>query len=174
LEELETDRLRTQDQKAPYRIETGTLNHASLAGVKAAVEYIASLGKGRTFRDSIKSAMTRVASHEHELALQLYEGLRAIPGVTLYGPSMESPQRAPTISFVIQGLSPERAARSLGEKGLLVWDGDFYAVRPAEILNVAESGGWIRVGMSLYNTAEEVNRLLSEVAGLAAKGLQAR
>jgi cysteine desulfurase family protein (TIGR01976 family) len=172
LDELETDRLRTQDPSSPYRIETGTLNHAAVAGVKAAIEYLASLGTGETLRDRIASAMDRVASHEHSLALRLYEGLKKTPGVTVFGPSFDSVQRAPTISFIVAGSSPKETARHLGEKGLLVWDGDFYAARPAEILNVAKTGGWVRVGMSLYNTLQEVERLLEEVAGLAAEGLR--
>jgi len=169
LNELETDRLRTQDSRAPYRIETGTLNHAAVAGVKAAVEYIASLGNGDSLRGSIESAMNRIATYEHNLALLLYEGLQRISGVKVYGPAVTSKKRAPTVSFVVAGASPRETALRLGEKGLLVWDGDFYAVRPAEILNVAETGGWVRVGMSLYNTPQEVERLLESVAELAAK-----
>jgi cysteine desulfurase family protein (TIGR01976 family) len=167
LNELDTDRLRTQDSSAPYRIETGTLNHAALAGVKAAVEYIASLGNEESLRGSIEAAMKRIAAHEHDLALLFYEGLQRISGVEIYGPAVTSERRAPTVSFVISGVSPRETAMRLGEKGLLVWDGDFYAVRPAEILKVADTGGWVRVGMSLYNTPQEVERLLESIAELA-------
>jgi cysteine desulfurase family protein (TIGR01976 family) len=172
LDQIETDRLRTQDKRAPYRIETGTLNHAALAGVKAAIEYVASLGSGESFRDLIESAMERIALHEHDLFCLLYEGLKRTPGVTVFGPSIGCEPRAPTVSFVVEGFSPEEVARRLGEKSLLVWDGDFYAVRPAEILNVAKTGGWVRAGMSLYNTRKEVERLLREVSELAEAGYQ--
>lgn len=171
LDGLETDRLRTQDPRPPYRIETGTLNHAAVVGVKAAIEYVAALGDGEGPRERIESAMNRLASHEHSLASRFYNGLKVISGVTIYGPAVDMELRAPTISFVLSGISPEETARRLGEKGLLVWDGDFYAVRPAELLNVAETGGWVRVGMSLYNTSEEVDRLLDEVAAIAAEGI---
>jgi len=57
LESLDLDRLRTQDQRAPSRIETGTLNHAALAGVTAAIEYIASFGDGAGLRERIVAAM---------------------------------------------------------------------------------------------------------------------
>src|SRR5947199_2536111 len=46
LEQLPTERLRTQEEEAPWRFEMGTLNHAALAGVKAAVEYLSSWGEG--------------------------------------------------------------------------------------------------------------------------------
>jgi len=170
LDKLETDRLRTQDAGPPWRIETGTLNHAAIAGVKAAIEYLASLGSGETLRECLVSTMDAVAAHEHGLAVHLYEGLKKMPGVTLYGPPVDEAQRAPTISFVVEGVSPEETARYLGEKALLVWDGDFYAVRPAEILEVANTGGWVRAGMSLYNTLQEVERLLKEVASLMEQG----
>jgi len=60
LDELKADRLRTQTQHSPYIIETGTLNHAALAGVKAAVEYIASFGTGSDFRTNVVTAMQRI------------------------------------------------------------------------------------------------------------------
>jgi selenocysteine lyase/cysteine desulfurase len=49
-----------------------------------------------------------------------------------------------------------------------VWDGHFYAVRPIEVLGLADRGGVIRVGMSMYNTHQEVERLLDALARLAA------
>jgi selenocysteine lyase/cysteine desulfurase len=167
LEQLETDRLRTQSDLAPYRIETGTLNHAAIVGIKAAVEYIASLGVGSTFRSRIVSAMDRLSAYEYDLAKHIYEGLGQIPGVVLYGPGFNEVRRAPTVSFVVKGKRPSDVARQLGKSGLLVWDGDFYAIRATEVLGVAETGGWIRVGMSLYNTLAEAEHLLHQVARLA-------
>ena len=79
LERLETDRLRTQDQRAPYRIETGTLNHAAIAGVNAAVDYIAALGNGADLRSRIVDGMHRLGVHERALGTMLYQGLKEIP-----------------------------------------------------------------------------------------------
>jgi len=101
LDLLQTDCLRTQLQQAPYKIETGTLNHASLAGVKAAIEYIASLGHGGGKRLQIVSAMEAIADYEHGVAKILYEGLGNINGVTRYGPSLDVDLRTPTISFTM-------------------------------------------------------------------------
>src|SRR5262245_35419229 len=95
LETLNPDRLRTQDQEAPYRIETGTLNHAALAGVKAAIEYIASWGTGASLRQRIISAMREISAYEHELGTYYYENVRSIPGVAVHGPDFSGP-RAPT------------------------------------------------------------------------------
>ena len=67
LDRLETDRLRTQNQRAPYRIETGTLNHAAIAGVGAAIEYIATLGDGDDLRSKIVDGMRSIGAHERSV-----------------------------------------------------------------------------------------------------------
>jgi len=165
LERLEPDRLRTQDQEAPYRIETGTLNHAALMGVRAAVEYIASWGEGASLRERSVAAMDGIAAYEHELGAYYCENARQIPGVTVWGPDF-SGLRAPTVSISIDGVRPSEAARALGERGLQLWDGHFYALRPIEALGLAEQGGVLRAGIVMYNTREEVDRLLEGVEAL--------
>ncbi|MFI5165112.1 MAG: cysteine desulfurase-like protein [Thermoanaerobaculales bacterium] len=167
LDRLEPDRLRTQEQAAPYRIETGTANHAAIAGVKAAIDYIASWGTGTSLRDRLVSAMAAIAVWEHELARRYCDGLRAIPGVTVWGPDFASPRRAPTVSITIDGTAAEEAARRLGEEGILVWNGHFYAVRAIEVLGLAARGGILRAGMSMYTTPAEVVRLLTGIAEIA-------
>jgi cysteine desulfurase family protein (TIGR01976 family) len=167
LEKLEPDRLRTQDQTAPERFETGTLNHAALAGVKAAIEYMAAWGDGATLRERIVSAVSSIAAHEHALASRYDETVRYIPGVRRWGVGFEEGPRAPTVSITIEGVTAEAAARRLGDQGVLVWDGNFYALRPIEVLGLVDRGGVLRAGFSMYNTAEEVDRLLTGVAEIA-------
>jgi cysteine desulfurase family protein (TIGR01976 family) len=166
LAKLRTDKLRTQDDEAPFRIETGTLNHAAIAGVKAAIEYIASWGRGGTLRQRLASAMEAIREYEHGLASLYWENVRGFPGVITWGQDFSSPRRAPTVSITIAGARPLEAARALGEKGILVWDGDFYAARAIEALGLAEQGGVLRTGISMYNTREEVERLLEGVETL--------
>ncbi len=167
LEKLEPDRLRTQEQTAPERFETGTLNHAALAGVKAAIDYIAAWGDGATLRERIVSAVSSIAEHEHALARRYDEKVRHIPGVRRWGVGFEEGPRAPTVSITIEGVTAEAAARHLGDQGVLVWDGNFYALRPIEVLGLADRGGVLRAGFSMYNTADEVDRLLTGVAEIA-------
>ena len=163
LERLPAERLRTQEEEAPWRFEMGTLNHAALAGVKATVEYLAAWGEGETLRQRIVSAMDGIAAYEHGLGTYYYNEARRIPGVTVWGPDFSGP-RAPTVSITIDGVHPNEAARRLGEKGLQVWDGNFYALRPVEALGLAEKGGLIRTGIVMYNTRQEVDRLLEAIA----------
>jgi len=163
LAELKTDVLRTQMQEPPYLIETGTLNHAALAGVKAAVDFIASWGTGTTLRQKIVSAMQQIGEHEHELGKLYYENVRSINGVTVWGPDFSDKNRAPTISITIKNITATEAAKKLGERGILVWNGDFYAVKAVEVFGLVEQGGLIRTGMLMYNTKEEVERLIAGV-----------
>jgi cysteine desulfurase family protein (TIGR01976 family) len=162
LESLPVDRLRTQEEEAPFRIETGTLNHAALVGVKAAVEYIASWGSGGTPRERIVSAMEGIAAYEHGLGSYYHENVRRIPGVTVWGTDFSGP-RAPTVSITIDGVRAIDAARALGERGIQVWDGHFYAIRPIEALGLIDRGGVLRAGFMMYNTREEIDRLLAGV-----------
>jgi cysteine desulfurase family protein (TIGR01976 family) len=166
LDRLPTDRLRVQDEEGPSRIEMGTLNHAALIGVKAAVEYIASWGDGGSLRERIVSAMDSIAAWEHEVGAYYHDNARRIPGVTVWGPDFSGP-RAPTVSITLDGVHAQEAARALGRRGIQVWDGHFYAIRPIEVLGLLERGGVLRTGIAMYNTREEVDRLLEGIGELA-------
>ncbi len=172
LEQLQTDRLRTQDPRAPHRIETGTLNHAAIVGASAAVECLASLGRGHARRERLIAAFQRIFGHEWLLAEKLYRGLQQIAGIQTFGPDFEKScpkdkpdkwivtDRAPTVSFTVEGMTARQVAEKLGRQGIQVWDGDFYAARAVEVLGLAERGGLVRAGMAIYNQPEEVDRLL--------------
>jgi cysteine desulfurase family protein (TIGR01976 family) len=167
LNQLEPDRLRTQDQIAPYKIETGTLNHAAIVGIKAAIEYIASLTSGSDLRTKIVSSMKLIGQHERALASTFYEGLASIDGITIYGQPFGSSLRAPTVSFTVRSNTAEEVCTRLAERGFCTWDGHFYALRAIEVLGLLERGGVTRVGISMYNTMEEVTNLLDEVKHIA-------
>ena len=167
LDELSTERLSTQDEEAPYRIETGTLNHAAIAGVKAAIEYLASWGDGGTLRERLVDAMTGLEARERALAGRYLDEVRQVPGVTVWGPDFAATRRAPTVSITIAAVHPTEAARRLGERGVCVWDGHFYAARAIEVLGLADAGGVIRAGMAMYVTHDDVDRLLDGVRALA-------
>jgi cysteine desulfurase family protein (TIGR01976 family) len=168
LDRMPTDRLRTAGQTAPFSIETGTLNHAAIAGVDAAVKFLASMGRGGTLREQLISAFDTIARHEHALAGSLYAGLKKIEGVTLVGQDFSSPRRTPTVSFTMEGRTPEQVCQRLAEKNICAWDGHFYAIRAIEVLGLLEKGGVTRLGISLYNTREEIDRVLAEIRAVAA------
>jgi cysteine desulfurase family protein (TIGR01976 family) len=168
LDRLPTDRLSVQDPAAPYRIETGTLNSAAIDGVRAAVEYIASWGSGAGLRERIVDAMTHIAAYEHGLAKIYHDTVRGIRGVRVWGPDFaEGRVRAPTVSITLGKVTAAEATKALGDQGICVWDGDFYASRPVQVLGLAEGGGLLRTGVSMYNTRDELNRLLAGIEQLS-------
>ena len=172
LDELPTDKLIPQEDAAPHRIETGTLNHAAIAGVRAAIEYIASWGSGADLRARLVSAMAGITAYEHSLAERYWRQVREIPGVTVRGPGFDQAagaggRRAPTVSITVEETTPAALATALGARGILVWDGDFYAVRLIEVLGLAERGGVLRTGLSMYNTADEIDRLVESLRELS-------
>lgn len=169
LSQIPVDRLRVQEQHGPYIIETGTLNHAAMAGVSAAIEFIASIGTGSTLRSQLENAFEKIRAHEFSLAKTLWSRLKNNPRIELYGQDFESPMRAPTISFSVDGMTAEAVTRSLGMHGIFAWDGHFYALRAAEVLNVLDKGGVVRMGMVAYNTIEEVERVIARIDDIVRK-----
>ena len=167
LDRLPTDCLRTQDQNAPYKIETGTLNHAALAGVKAAVDYIASLSNEGNLRNCLVRSIKLIADYEHQLSEKLYKGLKRINRITVYGPSLIKDKHTPTISFLMEGIKAADVCSYLAEKAICTWDGHYYAIRAIEVLGLMKRGGLTRIGMSMYNTDQEIDRLLDALNTLS-------
>ena len=166
LDNLPTDRLSVQDPQAPYRIETGTLNHAAIDGARAAVQYLAGWGTGASLRARIVDAMSSIAAYEHELAKGYYEAVRRLPGVRVWGPDFSRRARAPTVSITLDSMTASQAAAALGAQGICVWDGNFYAARAVELLGLEQRGGLLRTGFSLYSTEAESQLLLAALAEL--------
>lgn len=178
-DQIDALRLRTQEPTPPDKFETGTLNHEGIAGTAAAVDFIAEMGRrhldmvggalpaglGGRRRDVVAGMLANEA-YEQPLARYLAAELADTKGVTLYGPPAGHP-RTSTVSFTVEGSTAMEVARTLGERGLFVWDGHFYAVRLVERLGLIERGGLVRVGLCPYTTREEIDRLIAAVRGLA-------
>ncbi len=151
----------------PERWETGTQSFEALAGVAAAVDYLASLGTGDSRRDRLQSAFAAIGSHEADLATRFLRGIAEMPRVRLYGitDTDRLDQRVATFAFAVEGLAPRLVAERLGEQGVFVWDGNYYAVGVMERLGKANQG-LVRVGFVHYNTAAEVDRALAALDAL--------
>lgn len=167
LDTIPTDRLITQEQSAPYSIETGTLNHAAIAGVTAAIEYLASFGSGADRRTRLVSAMEALARHERSLAERYAREAASIPGVTVWGPPFGDELRAPTVSITVERATAREVTEELAARGIAAWDGDFYARRAVQILGLADRGGLVRAGMAMYTRETDVDRLLEAVREVA-------
>ncbi|MDZ7288326.1 MAG: cysteine desulfurase-like protein [candidate division KSB1 bacterium] len=174
LEKLPAYKVRPQEDTPPDKFETGTLNHEGIAGTIAAIEYLADIGKDHapllpqnfnTFQGrqrDLKRAMHVIQSHENQLSRHLVAKLKTLPGVKIYGitDTKNFGHRTPTFAIRLPGLTPQEIARRLGEQGIFVWDGNFYALEVTTRLGVEEMGGVVRIGMVHYNTTEEIDRLI--------------
>jgi cysteine desulfurase family protein (TIGR01976 family) len=156
-ESLPADRVRPSSETPPgHRFETGTQPHEAVAGATAAIEYLRSLGDG-----SLDTAFERIQAHEDALSRRF---LDALPQrVELYG-LRTSEGRTPTFCMRLEGETPRQTAERLGQRGLYVWDGDYYALEPMRALGLADSGGALRAGFLHYTDEDEVDRLLDALA----------
>lgn len=160
---LDVPKLAAAPETAPERLETGTQNHEGIVGAAAAVEFLASLGRGDTRRARLGGAFTQLHGRGQALLSRLWEGLQAIDGVTLYGPTPGSP-RTPTVAFTVKGRSPDAVAQQLANRGVFVSSGDFYATTVVERLGLRD--GLVRAGCACYTTEEEADRLVEGVRGI--------
>src|SRR6185437_15546704 len=98
--------------------------------------------------ESIQAAYRAIQKHEREIMKRMLSGLREIRDLRLYGISDPAriELRCPTFAVRMEGHTPLELATSLGEQGVLTWDGNYYAINVTERLGVEESGGFLRVG----------------------------
>ena len=164
LDSLDFPKLIPAPDSAPERAETGTQNHEGIAGAAAAVDFLASLAPGPTRRERLHAALRQLHQRSGALITQLWNGLREIERVRLYGPPSGA-ARTPTIAFTVNGVTSMEVAEKLAERGVFLSHGDFYAMTVVERLGQAPHG-LVRAGCACYTTPEEVDRLLAGVRGL--------
>ena len=195
LQEWQPYKLRPAPDEIPASWETGTQNHEGLAGLVAAVDYLAGVGRdfgatgatdvieangatespetGATSttgvrRREILAAFDAIQDHERELSLRFLAGLAHMPRVRLWG--IDDPARAvertPTFAIRVADQHPAETAEKLGRRGILVWDGHYYAITVMERLGLLDGGGAVRVGFCHYHSAQDVDRVLTELDAL--------
>lgn len=180
LARLHPYKVRPSSDVVPDRWETGTKNHEGLAGITAAIDYLAELGRrvapAATRRAALVQAMEAIQTYERGLSQKLIAGLLAIPELTFYGISDPArfAWRTPTVAVRMARRTPRELAKRLGERGIFCWDGNYYAINLTERLGVEADGGMLRIGLVHYNTAEEIDRLLEALQETRSWGLGIR
>ena len=146
---------------------TGTQNFEGIAGTKSAIDYLVDLGRqidpsSAALRDSLRTAYAAIGNYERYLVSALLKGLEAIPEINILGLTDRNRlnERTPTVSFTHNRLSAIEIADRLGQLGLFVGHGNFYALQVTEAFGL-EPQGVVRVGLMHYNTLSEVERLLA-------------
>jgi selenocysteine lyase/cysteine desulfurase len=170
-EELAAYKVRPATNTLPGKWMTGTQSHELIAGALAAVDYLAMLGRqlatSSTRRAALEVAYEHIGRYEQELGDYLLQGLLQIPEVRVWGITDRNRwhERFATFSITHSQLSPAEVAQKLGEQGLFVWNGNYYALNLSETLG-REPEGMVRIGLVHYNTTSEVDRLLQALRQL--------
>lgn len=183
LDGLRAFKVRPAPKDPPGKFETGTGNFEGMAGVLGALEYLAWLGRtfGSRFSPAsaggvsdrapqLKQGMAAIREYEFTLSQALLDVLEETPGVRIFGITDRQSLhwRVPTVSFTLKGLAPRQVAERLGEAGINVWDGNYYALAVTQRLGLEEYGGMVRVGPVHYNTVEEIHRFAVALQAIAA------
>lgn len=175
-------KVRPAPDEPPGKFETGTQNHEGIAGVLAAINYLAEIGQryGAAYAEAwlglsdrrfyLKTGMSVLRAYDHVLSEALLDVLEAIPDIRIHGITDRAhlDARVPTVSFTWRGRHPREIAALLGAQGIFVWHGNYYALAVTQRLGVESEGGMVRVGAVHYNTVEEIHRLgeaLERIAG---------
>ncbi len=164
LERVRPAKLRPASDEVPDRFERGTPAFELLAGITAAVNWLAGLTDASgSRRDRLVAVLGAVEEYLAGLLRHALDGLTAIDGVrVLPAPA----RRTSTLSFVVAGRTPLAVAEHLASRRVSVWDGDNYAYELMGRFGLRDSGGAVRASLVLYNTAADVDRLLTAVAEL--------
>jgi selenocysteine lyase/cysteine desulfurase len=168
LQGLDVPKVQPAPEVPPERWETGTQNHEGIVGAAAAVEFLASLGEGRTSRERLQASYHALHALGESSLRRLWEGLGAITGMTLFGPPPSEP-RTPTLSFTLREMPAAEVCRHLAAKGLFASHGDFYATTAVARLG-QDKDGLVRIGCACYTTEDEIARLIEAVRDIAAHG----
>ena len=163
---LEPRKLVPSPDRGPERFERGTASFEQLAGVTAAVDWIAGLTDAAgSRRQRVLAAMGVIERYLDELAAFARDRLAGIDGVRILGAARN---RTSTISFTVRGVSPADVAAACNSAGVNVWDGDNYAYELMQRFGLGDSGGAVRASLVLYNDRSDVQRLVDAVARVAA------
>ncbi|WP_201258140.1 cysteine desulfurase-like protein [Piscirickettsia litoralis] len=152
----------------PAKFETGTQSFEGLAGMVAAIDYLAGLGTGSSRRQQLVSGFETLRAYENQLAEYFFKGLENFTGYKLYGLTKLSDvsERTPTFALTFDQASPAKIAEALGKAGICVWHGLFYAELLGKATGLDQQGGVLRIGLTHYNSYEEIDMLFEELASI--------
>lgn len=176
LEKLPTFREDFIPNTPPLKIEAGTFVYENVAGMNAAIEYLAELGgpaieneSSTSRRERLVKAMQTIREYEGKLSAELLSGAGAIKGAVVYG--IRNPkairQRGPTLCFNLEDIPPATVVTKLAARGIAVRDGHMYSPRLMKRLGLSPESGAVRASLVHYNTHEEVIRFVTALEEIA-------
>lgn len=162
----------------PEKIEAGTFIYENVAGMDAAVNYLAGLGKtlaakhdnapSNSRRDDLGRAMTAIQNYEMTLSHEMLRVLREC-GATVFGIQEEQRlnQRVPTFCFNLPGVSPVKVTETMAAAGIGIRDGHMYSPRLMRRLGLSKDSGAVRASLVHYNTFDEIQSFGSVLCDLS-------
>ena len=145
---------RHQPMEYPTRLEAGTLNSHGIAGLSAALDVI------------LERGVEDIQRAEHALMQRFYEGVRDIPGVTVYG-DFSVPERCAIVALNIRDYDSSAVSDELTVTyGIATRPGAHCATRMHKALGTTEQGA-VRFSFSFYNTEQEVDAAIAAVRAIA-------
>ncbi|UAL30785.1 cysteine desulfurase-like protein [Nocardioides rotundus] len=161
LQGIHPDKLLPSTEEVPERFELGTLPYEAMAGVTAAVDFLADLVPGEgSRRERLERSYAGLHEHEDRLRVRIEEGLGDLPGeVTLWS---RAARRTPTLTFTIAGRDLIEGSTFLAERGVSAPSDAFYAHELAQVLALGDDGG-MRVGLAPYTSDADVDLLLESL-----------
>lgn len=177
LERLTAYKVRPATEALPSKFVNGTAVAEALAGVTGAIDYYAWVGQqfgtptSNHRRAQIVAAIAVMAEHDGKLMSFLLDGIGQLKGTRIFGISdpARSSRRVPTISFTIEGFAPAAITQHMADRGIYMWNGNCYAVELCRALNLLDSGGVARIGLTHYNTLAEAERFLDRLKDMVVR-----
>jgi selenocysteine lyase/cysteine desulfurase len=144
-----------------------------IAGTLEVVNYLAGIGQqyGKEYQErfsgfsgrrlDLKTGLTVLRAYDHVPSAAILDELERLPVVQIHGITDRSrlSERVPTVSLTWGERHPRDIAAALGEQGISVWEGNYYALAVTERLGLEGKDGMVRIGAVHYNTVEEIGRL---------------
>lgn len=144
-------------------------DHAQIASVNGVIDYFEAIDSHHFSAADKSPKAQRVGALLHSAEIENLKPLLAFlkqrAGIRLIG-KLATDNRAPTVSFTVDGVDPAVIAEKLAEQHIGIANGNCYAYRLMEALDISPEQGVVRLSFVHYTSAEEVNRLIEALEGL--------
>jgi cysteine desulfurase/selenocysteine lyase len=138
----------------PDAFESGTPNAVGLAGLEAGVRWV------------LERGVDEIRAHEVVLTQALIDGLRSVPGVTVYG-TLDTELQTATVSFNVAGMAPSEVGLRLDEEYAIMCRVGLHCAPAAHRTIGTFPGGAVRFGLGAFSTVVEVDVAMAAVGELA-------
>jgi selenocysteine lyase/cysteine desulfurase len=153
LERYTPEKVRPAPDRGARRWESGMPALELIAGLGAALDYLAATG------------YPAITTRERELTVRVLAGLRNLAHVRLHGVDAVD-DREPTFAITVAGMPAQETASQLAKQGVFVSVGHNYAVECAQALNLPKGQGAVRFGLAHYHSDDDIDRILQALADL--------